>query len=106
MKNKDQVPSISQKEAVVLGILLSAARGEMFGLEIVGESLGLLKRGTIYVTLQRMEEKELIESWQEARVKPEIGIPRRLYRVTGLGESAFNKYVIVHQKLTELILSG
>jgi DNA-binding PadR family transcriptional regulator len=33
----------------------------MFGLEIIDQSAGLLKSGTIYVTLQRMEEKNLVE---------------------------------------------
>jgi PadR family transcriptional regulator PadR len=106
MKNKNQVPNLSNKEAVILGILISAGEKEMFGLEIINESDGLLKRGTIYVTLQRMEEKNLVESRQEVREKPEMGIPRRLYRATGLGERAFSEYRIAHQKLATLIAVG
>ncbi len=106
MKSKKQVPSLSQKEAIILGILLSGGERGMYGLEIISESSCLLKRGTIYVTLQRMEEKELVESWQEVRAKPEVGIPRRLYRPTGLGERAFNEYKVAHRKLAELIAIG
>jgi PadR family transcriptional regulator, regulatory protein PadR len=103
MSSKQNLPTVSQKEAVVLGILLSRCGVPMFGLGLVEESAGLLKRGTVYVTLQRMEEKGLIESTQESRQLPEIGIPRRLYSVTGLGAAAFEKYKKVHQRLSELL---
>jgi len=105
MKKQDSIPDLSQKEAVVLGVLLSSLAHEMFGLEIVEQSSGMLKRGTIYVTLQRMEQKGILDSRSEARPKPEIGIPRRMYRVTGLGESAFKMYKVAYVKLGELIAS-
>ena len=47
---------------------------------------GALKRGTVYVTLGRLEAKGLIESEQEAPRLGAIGLPRRIYRITGLGE--------------------
>jgi len=79
------LPSLSRKEALILEMLVSGRR-ELYGLEMVDASNGELKRGTIYVTLQRLQEKGLIESRQEARTAPEIGIPRRLYQITGLGQ--------------------
>jgi len=82
---QSKIPRLSKKEALIFNIMLRT-RKEMFGLEMVERSNSLLRRGTIYVTLQRMEEKGLVESRQESRVAPEIGIPRRLYRITGLGE--------------------
>lgn len=87
----DLLPSLAGKESVVLEMLLAVSR-ELYGLEMVEASAGLLKRGTIYVTLQRMEEKGLIESRQEARPESEIGIARRLYRPTGLGARAFAEH--------------
>ena len=45
---------------------------------------GDLKRGTVYVTLGRMQEKGYLESRQEAMPEGAIGLPRRLYRPTGL----------------------
>jgi PadR family transcriptional regulator, regulatory protein PadR len=92
MSNNEQNPSanllaISRKEALILEMLL-ASRADMFGLEMVEASGGNLKRGTIYVTLQRMKEKGFVESRPEPRAMPEIGISRRLYRATGLGERA------------------
>ncbi len=82
--NLPDLPSLTRKEAIVLDLLLSGK--ELFGLEMVESSAGQLKRGTIYVTLQRMEEKGFITSRRESRVSPEIGMARRLYAVTGLGQ--------------------
>jgi PadR family transcriptional regulator PadR len=98
-----KVPELRYTEAVILGVLLSNSAGHMFGLEILEDAGGMLKKGSLYVTLQRMEEKKLLESRQEERQRPEVGIPRRLYNVTGLGERAFNKYRVSHQRLTELM---
>lgn len=96
------VLTLGQTEAVVLGVLLSSPAQEMYGLEILVQSKGLLKRGSLYVTLQRMEEKKLIQSRQEARPKPEAGIPRRVYTVTGIGQDAFNRFRANHQRLSDL----
>ncbi len=75
----------------------SAFEGEMFGLEMVEASDGELKRGTIYVTLQRMGDKGYIESREEQRIQPEIGIPRRKYSATGLGERVYQTNVKAHE---------
>lgn len=81
----DKVPSLSGKESVILDILIDSGNREKYGLEMVSESGGRLKPGTIYVTLSRMEDKGFVESRQEAQRKEAIGPPRRLYKVTGLG---------------------
>lgn len=83
--------SLSRKEALILEMLVVGG-GNMYGLEMVEGSGGELKRGTIYVTLQRMEEKGFIESRQEARPAPEVGIPRRVYQATGHGSRVFMAY--------------
>jgi DNA-binding PadR family transcriptional regulator len=58
----------------------------MYGLQLVERSDGALKRGTVYVTLGRMEAKGLVESEQEAVPASAIGLPRRIYRPTALGK--------------------
>jgi PadR family transcriptional regulator, regulatory protein PadR len=93
------LPSLSKKEQLILGLLLGDGVRERFGLEMVEASGGKLKRGTIYVTLQRMEEKGFIESRQEERTAPEIGIPRRLYKATGHGQRVFNAYQLASQAM-------
>ncbi len=95
LKEENQFPRLSPKEFLVLGMLIG--KSEMFGLEMVEASEGELKRGTIYVTLQRMGDKGYIESREEPRQIPEIGIPRRKYRATGLGERVYQTNVKAHE---------
>jgi DNA-binding PadR family transcriptional regulator len=81
----------SSKEALILQMLVAKAGAEMYGLEMVQTSRGQLARGTVYVTLDRMEEKGLVSSRQEPPGPNVRGIPRRLYKVTGLGERALRE---------------
>ena len=81
---------LSPKEALVLGMLISGAR-ERYGLELVELSKGQLRRGTIYVTLGRMEEKGLVSSRRES-AGDATTIPRRQYRPTGLGRSVLRAH--------------
>ena len=76
------LPRLSTAERLIIELL--AHQGELFGLQMVEESGGRLKRGTVYVTLGRMQEKGYLESRQEALPEGAIGPPRRLYRPTGL----------------------
>ena len=75
---------LSKKEVLILERLV--ADGPSYGLQLVERSGGALKRGTVYVTLGRMEAKGLVESEQETPVPGAIGLPRRIYRPTPLGE--------------------
>lgn len=76
------LPKFSTAERLIVELL--AHQGDLFGLQMVEESGGRLKRGTVYVTLGRMQEKGYLESRQEALPEGAIGLPRRLYRPTGL----------------------
>jgi PadR family transcriptional regulator PadR len=102
-QNKEEassdMPSLSRKEALILEMLIDS-KGELFGLEMVEASNGALKRGTIYVTLQRMIEKGFVESRPEPRPAPEVGIARRLYKITGLGERALDANQLAHANFT------
>lgn len=75
------IPKLSRAERLILEML--AGQGELFGLQMVERSDGALKRGTVYVTLGRMQEKGYLESRQESLPAGAIGLPRRLYRPTG-----------------------
>ncbi|NNE66654.1 MAG: hypothetical protein HKN33_08805 [Pyrinomonadaceae bacterium] len=87
MGSKNEFPALSEKEYLILNLLMN--EGEMFGLEMVHESEGELKKGTIYVTLQRMENKNLLSSEEEERGGDENGIPRRFYAPTNWGERVY-----------------
>ena len=82
--NAEKPLTLPPKERLILELL--AALGPMYGLQLVEESAGALKRGTVYVTLGRMEAKGLVASEQEPQPPGAIGLPRRSYRMTGLGE--------------------
>lgn len=71
-----------KKESAILRMLAEGA--ELFGLEMVERSGGLLARGVIYVTLSRLEEKGLVSSREETNQR-HPGLPRRLYRITESG---------------------
>jgi PadR family transcriptional regulator, regulatory protein PadR len=90
-------PTVSAKEALVLELLADA--GDRYGLELVEASGGSLKRGTVYVTLGRMEDKGFVTSMQEERASGAIGLPRRLYRLTPLGRRARAARAAFTQKL-------
>jgi DNA-binding PadR family transcriptional regulator len=56
----------------------------LYGLEIVKASNGRLQRGTVYVTLGRLEEKGYVKS--AVNRKPDHpGLPRPRYSLTGQG---------------------
>ena len=78
-----RVPTLSPKEILILELL--SERDEMYGLQLVAASKRQLKRGTIYVTLGRMEEKGYVTSRLEAAPADEGGLPRRIYEPTALG---------------------
>ena len=78
-----RLPTLSGKERLILELL--AEHDELYGLQLVSASKRRLKRGTVYVTLQRMEEKGYIASRLEDAPADEGGLPRRLYQPTALG---------------------
>ena len=87
---------MSASEALVLELLRPHDR---YGLELVDASGGRLKRGSIYVTLSRMESKGFVESWQEERAAGGIGLPRRIYRATGYGLKVHDAYQLLREAL-------
>ena len=82
---------LPKKELLILELLVS--EGPMYGLQLVERSDGALKRGTVYVTLGRMESKGFIESEQETPNQAAIGLPRRIYRPTALGKRMLRAWV-------------
>jgi PadR family transcriptional regulator, regulatory protein PadR len=76
-------PRLSPKESLILELLI--AHESMYGLQLVVVSRRRLKRGTVYVTLGRMEDKGYITSRAEPAPPAAGGLPRRLYEPTALG---------------------
>jgi DNA-binding PadR family transcriptional regulator len=96
MAKNDRLPSISTTESLIIDLLHD---GERYGLELIEASNRRLKRGTIYVTLARMETKGFIVSRQEERRAAAIGLPRRMYRVTPYGLKVHKAYRLLREAL-------
>jgi DNA-binding PadR family transcriptional regulator len=97
MPSPSRVPSLSAKELIILDLLLTSE--EMYGLELVTASKGELKRGTVYVTLGRMEDKGYIASRLEDAPPAAGGLPRRVYRPTALGRQLLGAWSQVNKRL-------
>jgi DNA-binding PadR family transcriptional regulator len=93
---ESRLPSMSPTESLILDLLRTRQR---YGLELVDASRGRLKRGSIYVTLARMETKGFVESWQEERPPGAIGLPRRIYRATDYGLKVHDAYQLLREAL-------
>lgn len=93
-----QTPTMPGKERTILELLVSG--GPMFGLQLVEASRGRLKRGTVYVTLGRMEQKGYLESEQEPQPGVPIGLPRRIYKPTALGKRALRAWTNLARQLS------
>lgn len=93
-----RMPTLPPKEALILELLVDES--EMYGLQLVAASRRKLKRGTVYVTLGRMEEKGFITSRLENRPRDEGGMPRRLYQATAFGRRVLSAYELAHRHLT------
>jgi DNA-binding PadR family transcriptional regulator len=93
----DGFRGLPRKERLILELLVSD--GPMYGLQLVEQSNGALARGTVYVTLGRMEAKGLVESHQEPLPPGAIGLPRRIYRPTALGARALRAWTAFTREL-------
>jgi DNA-binding PadR family transcriptional regulator len=91
-----RLPTLSPKERLVLEHLIDGAK---YGLQLVDDSRGALKRGTVYVTLGRMEQKGLVESRHEADARDPNAIPRRMYHVTAHGRRVLEAWTTVARAL-------
>ena len=93
------LPRLSATERLILELLVE--QGELFGLAMVEASGGRLKRGTVYVTLGRMEDKGYLDSRQEPLPPGATGLPRRLYTPTGHALRVLDAW-----RLAERMLAG
>ena len=95
--------NLSNIEGLVIELL---AEREAFGLELVERSGGQVKRGTVYVTLARMEDKGYVESRTEPAPPGAIGLPRRLYRPTPFGLRVLDASVLAAKAFADRMTAG
>jgi DNA-binding PadR family transcriptional regulator len=90
-------PTLSAKEQLVLELLV--ANGQSYGLQLVTASNGHLKRGTVYVTLGRMEEKGYVESEPDPKAADDLVLPRRIYRPLAYGVKVLEAWEVMRRTL-------
>lgn len=100
MPKRKHAPRLSAKETLILDLLV--ARRELYGLQLVTASRGRLKRGTVYVTLGRMEEKGYVSSRLEDGPPEAGGLARRQYQATPLGRRLLEAWTHVARLVPEL----
>jgi DNA-binding PadR family transcriptional regulator len=88
---------LSAKESLILELLVHGE--QMYGLQLVAASRRRLKRGTVYVTLGRMEEKGYITSRLEDPPPKAGGLPRRVYQPTALGRRVLTAWTGAARRL-------
>lgn len=89
LKKVLQIVSMMDITETEFRILEGLVVGKKYGLELVKESEGAIKRGSIYVLLGRLEDKGYVTSKHEPREdNPES--KRRVYSLTGTGAAALN----------------
>ena len=95
------LPNLSTTEGLILELL---SEGDLFGLELVQRSGGKLKRGTVYVTLGRMQEKGYVTSRTEPLPPGAIGLPRRMYRPTAFGLRVLDASMVAARAFADRLL--
>lgn len=88
----------STTEARVLDLLTQ--HGALYGLQLVALSNGLLKRGTVYVTLSRMQDKGYVRSLKDDQPEGHAGMPRPRYQITAKGQRSHHAYLLAQAALS------
>ena len=76
--------SLSATEQLILQLFINMG-SERYGKELVDNSGGQLKSRSIYVFLNRMEDKGFLRSKKKTSVAVTRGVPRKYYEVTAAG---------------------
>ena len=89
LTDAEKCSPIASSQLLILGALIM--HGEAYGLQLCGYLQGMVSRGSIYVTLNRMIDDGLIEI---ARIKETLtSPPTKYYRATDHGKSVYHYWV-------------
>ncbi len=81
---------ITPTEAMILSLLRERSDGA-YGSQLVYDSDGKLKRGSVYTLLGRLEQAGFVKSKEEP-AQDEYALPRTRYKITGAGVKARNEF--------------
>jgi DNA-binding PadR family transcriptional regulator len=95
-----RLPPLAGTERQILSVLHD---GEQFALRLADRSGGSLKRGTVYITLHRMESKGYVESFVEPAIEGAMGRPRRWYRPSAYGRQVLAAWLLAERSLDDAV---
>ncbi len=90
------IPRLARTERLILTRLRG---GQQFALRLADGSGGALKRGTVYITLQRMQNKGYVDSEVEPIISGAMGRPRRWYRPSAYGLQVLDAWTLAERAL-------
>src|SRR5262245_59516570 len=92
-------------EQIIITAIMTLG-GESYGVPIYDEGSKLAERrinqGSLYTTLDRLEEKGLLSSWLSDPSKEPRGKPRRFYRLERAGLDALRDSLDSAKRLSEI----
>ncbi len=80
----------TEKETVILGIMVLHPDQERYAWDLIRESDGEIKENSVYVILTRMVARKLLTDRVEEKQKGHRGARRRLYKITEFGIKSYN----------------
>jgi PadR family transcriptional regulator len=100
-------PSLGQFEQLVLTAILDLGE-DAYGVTIHRGAEALMaprkcQLGAVYATLDRMEDKGLIQSWLSEPTAQRGGRARRHYKLTGDGEAALKEAAETARRICETV---
>lgn len=99
--------SIGQFEQLVLTAILTLA-DDAYGVSIQAKAAELAhplpaSLGSIYVTLDRLEDKGLVSSWLSDPTPERGGRAKRCYRLEALGELSLERSAVTARRIWEAV---
>src|SRR5262245_3303631 len=98
--------AIGRFEEILLTAVVSLG-GETYGVPIYEKACAIAERrinlGAFYTTMDRLEEKGLLSSWESDPAKEPRGRPKRYYRIQPAGLRALEQVLKNAQRLKEIL---
>ena len=103
MKQKDALGQFEQLVMTALVLLRDRATGMTLQAKISELSERNVNLGSVYVTLDRMEEKHYVESWLGDPTPERGGRRKRYYRLLPAGERALSDAISTARRMQEAV---
>ncbi|MCC6590243.1 MAG: helix-turn-helix transcriptional regulator [Bryobacterales bacterium] len=110
MNHNVKVPTLGEFEVLVLtGVIAGKRAGDAYGVTIHEEVEKLVTPtrdvsiGSVYTTLDRLQQKGLVQSWYAGKTDERGGRAKRCFEVTGIGNRALRAALLPMQKALDIV---